>query len=411
MKTKKRIEDLAVLGGKPAFKDKLHVGCPNIGEKRRFLDRVNAMLARRWLANNGPYVQEFEQALTRLLGVRDCIAACNGTTALELAIRALDLKGEVILPSFTFIATAHALQWHNITPVFCDIDSSTHCIDPRRVEELITPRTTGIIGVHLWGRPCDVETLSHIANRHHLELIFDAAHAFACSNRERMIGNFGHAEVFSFHATKFFNTFEGGAITTNDEELAEKVRLTRNFGFADYDEVVCLGTNGKMSEVSAAMGLTQLESLNSFIDQNHRNYMQYLDELRDLPGVYVFRDERREKQNYQYVVVEIDEQASPLSRDQLMRTLWAENVLVRRYFYPGCHKMKPYSDLFPEVGERLPETEKLVSRVLVLPTGSSIGPQEITGLCQIIRFALAHGQELRTQLPEQTISQVSAFAR
>ena len=408
---KKCIEDLAVFGGKPAFKDKLHVGRPNIGDKGRFLDRVNVILDRKWLTNNGPYVQEFEQALTQLLGVRHCITACNGTIALELTIRALELKGEVILPSFTYIATAHALQWHGITPVFCDIDPSTHGIDSRRVEELITPHTTGIIAVHLWGRPCAVETLSDIANRHDLELIFDAAHAFACSNRDRMIGNFGHAEVFSFHATKFFNTFEGGAITTNDEELAEKVRLIRNFGFAGNDKVVCLGTNGKMSEISAAMGLTQLESLNDFVEHNHRNYRQYLDELRDLPGVHVFPHDGREKQNHQYVVLEIDDQASPLSRDQLMRILWAENILVRRYFYPGCHKMKPYCDLFPEVGERLPETGKLAGRVLVLPTGTSVGPREIAGVCQIVRFALAHGQELRKQLAEQTTSEVTGFTR
>ena len=180
---------------------------------------------------------------------------CNATVALEIAIRAMGMSGEVIVPSFTFVATAHALQWQEITPVFCDIDPRTHNLDPNRIEEMITPRTTGIIGVHVWGRPCAVDALAEIAQRRHLKLLFDAAHAFGCSYQGQMIGNFGDAEVFSFHATKFFNTFEGGAVVTNDDELAAKMRLMKNFGFHGYDNVIYVGTNGKMSEVSAAMGL------------------------------------------------------------------------------------------------------------------------------------------------------------
>ena len=176
------------------------------------------MLDRRWLSNNGVFVRDFERQIADYLGVKHCIAVCNGTIALELAIRALELKGEVIIPSFTFIATAHALQWQEITPVFCDIDPKTHTLNPWRVESLITPRTSGIIGVHVWGQPCDVETLTEIANKHHLKLMFDASHAFGCSHGRTMIGNFGSAEVFSFHATKFINAFEGGAIVTNDDE-------------------------------------------------------------------------------------------------------------------------------------------------------------------------------------------------
>src|SRR5262249_29470985 len=159
------------------------------------------------------------------------VAICNGTVALEIAIRALGLSGEVIVPSFTFIATAHALQWQGITPVFCDIDPQTHNLNPRRIDQLITPATTAILGVHLWGRTCDADALNEIANLRNLKLLFDAAHAFGCSHKGRMIGNFGDAEVFSFHATKFFNTLEGGAVVTNNDELADKCRLMRNFGF------------------------------------------------------------------------------------------------------------------------------------------------------------------------------------
>jgi dTDP-4-amino-4,6-dideoxygalactose transaminase len=184
--------------------------------------------------------------------------------ALEIAVRAAGLSGEVIVPSFTFIATAHALQWQHITPVFCDIDPRTHNIDPVAVEALITPRTTGIVGVHIWGRGCDVTKLTDVARRHKLRLLFDAAHAFGCSYEGTAIGNFGDAEVFSFHSTKWLNSFEGGAVVTNDDDLAGKVRLMGQFGFADYDRVDSIGTNAKMSEVAAAMALTSIESADVF---------------------------------------------------------------------------------------------------------------------------------------------------
>jgi len=406
---KTRLLDLAVFGGPPAFTDKLHVGRPNIGDRQRLLARINDMLDRRWLSNDGPYAQEFEQRVADMVGVKHCIAMCNGTVALEIAVRALGLKGEVIVPSFTFIATAHALQWQEITPVFCDIDPRTHNIDPRQVERMTTPRTTGIIGVHVWGRPCDVEVLTEIAHRHNLKLLFDAAHAFGCSYKGQMIGNFGDAEVFSFHATKFFNTFEGGAVVTNDDDLAAQIHLMKNFGFAGYDKVIYIGTNGKMSEVSAAMGLTGLESLDEFVTINRRNYNQYKRELEGVPGVQLITYDDTEKCNYQYIIMEIDETTAQISRDELQQVLWAENVLARRYFYPGCHRMEPYRSYFPHAGLLLPETEKLVKRVLSLPTGTAVGSNEISKICQIIRFVVAHSREIRERLPNST-SASSKFA-
>jgi dTDP-4-amino-4,6-dideoxygalactose transaminase len=280
----KRFYELAFFSGKPMFREKLHVGRPNIGNRESLLERINEMLDRRWLSNQGQFVQEFEQRLANYLGVKHCIAICNGTIALELAIRALELTGEVIVPSFTFIATAHALQWQEITPVFCDIKPKTHTLNPLRIESLITPRTSGIIGVHLWGQACDVEALTEIANKHNLKLMFDASHALGCTHKAQMIGNFGSAEVFSFHATKFINSFEGGAVATNNDELNKKIRLMKNFGFAGYDNVIYLGTNGKMSEVSAAMGLTSLESIDEFVDVNRQNYQTYKTELANIPG-------------------------------------------------------------------------------------------------------------------------------
>jgi len=396
--TKSNLEDLAIFGGKPAFKEPLHVGRPNIGDRASLLKRINDMLDRRWLTNNGPYVQELEERIGSLLGVKHCIATCNGTVALELAIRAAGLCGEVILPSFTFIATPHALQWQEITPVFCDVDPRTHTINPWRVEAMITPRTSGIIGVHVWGKPCDVEALTEIARKHNLKLMFDASHAFGCSYQGKMIGNFGEAEVFSFHATKFFNTFEGGAIVTNNDELAAKIRLMKNFGFAGYDNVVYIGTNGKMSEVSAAMGLTSLESLKDFISINYANYKQYQHELAGIPGISLFTYGETERCNYQYIVLEVDESLTKITRDQLINILSNENVLARRYFYPGCHQMEPYRSYFPHAGLLLPETDKLVQRVLLLPTGTAVGLCEISQICEIIGLVVAQGEKIRGKL-------------
>jgi len=392
---KKDWYELAIFSEEPIFKEKLHVGCPNIGNRLRLVDRINDILDRRWLTNNGPYVQEFEQKIAKTLGARHCIAMNNGTVALEITIRALGLTGEVIIPAFTFIATAHALQWQEITPVFCDIDHQSCNINPCRVEQLITPHTTGIIGVHLWGRSCDVDALANIARRYNLKLLFDAAHAFGCSHQGQMIGNFGDAEVFSFHATKFINTFEGGATVTNDDELAARIRLMKNFGFAGYDDVVYIGTNGKMSEIAAVMGLTSLESLEEFIVVNHQNYKHYQQHLAELPGISLLTYDHNEKCNYQYIIISIDEAITKISRDQLMKVLQAENVLARRYFYPGCHRMEPYRSCFPHADLLLHNTNRLATRVLSLPTGTAIGLDEITKICQIIRLAISHAEEIK----------------
>ncbi len=395
--------DLAIFGGAPAFHQRLHVGRPNIGSRENLFARIDNILDRGWLTNNGPEVKEFERRIADFAGARHCIATCNATVALGIALRALDLKGEVIVPSFTFIATAHVLQWQGITPVFCDVSKQNHLIDPARVEQLITSRTSGILGVHLWGQACDVGALAEIALRHNLKILYDAAHAFACSHRGRMIGNFGNAEVYSFHATKFFNSFEGGAVVTNDDELAKKIRLMKNFGFSDYDEVSYIGINGKMTEVCAAMGLTSLESIDAFISANRNNYEQYLRELDDVPGVRLLIYDATEKMNYQYVVLEIDPVVAKLTRDEILKVLWAENVYARRYFYPGCHRMEPYRSYYPNAGIMLPVTEQLVAQVLTLPTGASVLPEDISKICQIIKTAVSNAEIVHQLMSDELL--------
>ena len=381
--------DLAVNGAPPLFRQPLHVGRPNIGNHERFIERTRAILERQWLSNNGPVAQEFEQAIASFLGVKHCIAMCNGTIALEIAIRALGFQGEVIVPSFTFVASAHALQWQAITPIFADIDPQTHNLDPDSVRRMITPRTTGILGVHLWGRAAPVEPLQEIADEHGLALMFDASHGFGCSHGGRLLGNFGRCEVFSFHATKFFNTFEGGAIVTNDDELAEKTRLMRNFGFHGYDNVIYPGTNGKLTEISAAMGLTNFQELDRFVAVNWRNYELYRKGISSLPGLSLLGFDESERNNFQYIVALVGD-GFPCSRDRLIDVLHAENVLARKYFWPGCHKMEPYKSHYPHAGLMLPQTEETARRVVVLPTGSTVTDADVRGVLSVLR-ALANG--------------------
>jgi len=376
--------DLAIHGAAPAFSEPLHVGRPNMGDRAAFMQYAADIFDRRWLSNGGPLVQEFEARVAQHLGVKHCVAMCNGTIALEIAIRALGLEGEVIVPSYTFVATAHALQWQGITPVFADIDPATHALSPAAVRRMITPRTTGIIGVHLWGRAAPVAELQDIADEHKLKLMYDAAHAFSCTHEGRMIGSFGACEVLSFHATKFFNTFEGGAVVTNDDALADTMRLMRNFGFSGLDQVSHPGTNGKMIEIAAAMGLVNLEALDEVIAANRRNYLAYQEALHGIPGVSLLRYDEAERNNYQYVVLEVGD-GCPAARDQLVAALRAENIMARRYFWPGCHNMEPYRSLFPHAGLVLPATAAVADRVIVLPTGQTMDAAMVATVAQVIR--------------------------
>lgn len=363
----------------------MFVGRPNVGDRDALYQRVDTILDSYWLTNDGDYVRELESKLAEYLNVEHCIAMCNGTVALELAVRATGMTGNVLVPAMTFIATAHALQWQQIRPVFVDIDPHGLNICPKAAESMIDDETSGILGVHLYGRPCDIKSLSKLADKYDLRLVFDAAHAFGSSYEGRKLGGFGDCEVFSFHATKVFNTFEGGAVTTNNAELAEKLRLMRNFGFEGEDAVSYIGTNGKMAEINAAMGLTNLEHIESFIDVNLQNYRAYRAGLNNLPGIRLIDYDEKESNNYQYVIIEIDEKHAGCTRDQLKNHLSDHGVIARRYFYPGCHRMEPYRTLYPDAGTNLPATEAFSEMMLALPTGTQINAEEVGEICQLIR--------------------------
>jgi dTDP-4-amino-4,6-dideoxygalactose transaminase len=382
--------DLAINGATPASAASVHVSRPNTGGRDRFMQLAGDMFDRGWLTNNGPMVQELERRICDYLGVKHCVAICNGTIALEIAIRALGLQGEVIIPSWTFVATAHSLSWQGIQPVFADIDPATHNLDPASVRRMLTPRTSGIIGVHVWGRPAPVEELQAIADERGIPLMFDAAHAFGCSHRGRRIGSFGKAEVFSFHATKWFNTFEGGAITTNDGELAEKMRLMRNFGFVHFDKVIHPGTNGKMPEVCAAMGVANFDGMADILAANRRNHAEYRQKLAGIGDVSVIDYDPAEDNNHHYVVAELGP-GFPASRDEVVAALHAENILARKYFWPGAHRMQPYADLYPHAGLLLPMTQQVADRVIVLPSGTTLPEGTVDVIADVIRV-LASGQ-------------------
>ncbi|MDP2291322.1 MAG: DegT/DnrJ/EryC1/StrS family aminotransferase [Actinomycetota bacterium] len=396
------VDSLVAFGGTSTTDRVLYVGRPNIPDREAVLARVGAALDRKWLSNDGPMVREFEEVIEARLGVRHCVAVANATQGLSITAAALGLHGEVVVPAFTFVATAHSLAWLGITPVFCDIDRRSHQIDPAAVEAAITERTTGILAAHTWGRPCDIDALDAVAARHGLQLFFDAAPAYGASYQRTSIGNFGRAEILSFHATKIVNCGEGGAILTNDDEIAAAARLMRTFGFADTDLVTSIGTNAKMSELAAAMGICSLSEFDHYLDVNVRNFEQYTSALADVPGITVVPCEPNTGINYNNVVIEVDPQVAGIHRDLMLEMLTAEQILVRRYFWPGCHRMEPYRSLRPPTDTDFPVTDEVAARVLSLPTGTGVEAGDIERVCHLIAGLVEHGAEITRRAPAGT---------
>lgn len=389
----------AILGGPPAFARPLHVGRPNVPDEERVLALVREAFGRRWLTSFGPLVKQFERDLARQAGVKHCIATCNASVALQVLIRASGLRGEVVLPSFTFVATAHTLLWEGVTPVFCDIDEATGNLDPEHARRLITPRTTGIVGVHLWGHPAPTEALAALAAEHDLTLLYDSAHAIGSSRLGRPVGSFGDAEVYSFHATKFVNSFEGGAVVTDDDGLAERVRSMHNYGRGEGEHVLSVGTNAKMNEIAAAMGLTSLAHMPDLIETNRVRYERYAAGLAGAPGLRLRAPAAENRVNHSYVVLEVDEAAAGLGRDAVVAALRAENVLARTHFHPGCHRTAPYADApATHAPLPLPHTEALSERVVVLPTGTGIEPTEVDDVCAVLRDLVRRAPAIRAAL-------------
>ena len=398
---KKQPSDLACCGGQPLFAEKLYVGRPNLCDRAKLHAALDQIFDNRWLTNDGPFLRRFEERLQTFLGVRHVVAVCNATIGLQMVYRALGradpARRKALMPAFTFIATAHAWEWEGGTPVFCDVDPDRHLLAPADVAARLDDETGLIVGVHVWGQPGRIDELEALARARKIPLVFDSAHAFSNFHGSRRIGGFGDAEVFSFHATKFFNTFEGGAIATNDDALAAELRHMRNFGFAGYDRVVRLGTNGKMQEISAAMGLCLLDEIDGLLETNRRNYRAYRAAFAGLPGISLLELDKPETLNCQYVVGHLSPDLPAFARDLLVDVLWAENVVARKYFYPGCHRSAPYAARAPV--PVLPVTDDLCRRVVVFPAGAAVAPDQIRLIADTVRFVLEHADEIQRKRP------------
>jgi dTDP-4-amino-4,6-dideoxygalactose transaminase len=383
---------------KPAFlrsEDPIVVGKPNVALSDSLMKRFELVLQSKQLTNNGPNVQDLEKKIADYIGVEHCILINNATIGLEILLDVLDISGEVLMPSYTFVATAHAAYRSGLTPVFVDILGDTHGIDVDKIRQAINTNVVAIMGVNLWGIPCNLNALEELSNEFQIPLIFDSAHAFGSSYGKRMVGTFGTAEVFSFHTTKFFNTFEGGAITTNDDNLANKLRLYRGFGIERPDHVVQIGTNAKLSEFHAVMGLANFDHIDRIMRLNQENYNTYREIFSDSGVGEILELDKFGESNYQYVVLELSDNFVP-ERDKVIAHFELLNVYLRKYFWPSCHNMEPYSSNSSVHSKNsLIVTEQVANRVIVLPTGSSVSPEVCGSIAnEIIRFCESTAKDI-----------------
>lgn len=340
---------------------------------------------REYYTNHGPLAQKLEQRLSTMLEVRHAICVSNATVGLMMLGEALALRGKVITPAFTFIATAQALTWAGLEPVFCDVDPETHQLDPACVEALIDPEVSAILPVNLWGDCCAIPQLRDIATRYDLHLFFDSAHGFGCSFDYRPLGGFGDAEVFSFHATKMISAAEGGCITTNDDALAARLRNIRSSYGAGESVPVVKTSNGRMSEAHAVIALLNLDELPRILDRNHQIFDGYRNGLSGIDGLRLHEPGHTSTTNHQYIVCDVDERAFGMSRDALLQHLHCHNIIARRYFYPGVHRCPPFNSQPPP--RDLPVTERLTERLLQLPSGALVHDDDVRMICQIISKA------------------------
>lgn len=376
-----------LLGGKPVFKSPIYVTKPVLPSMEQFVERIKLIFKTGILTNSGPFSVELEKTITKYLGVSDCALLCNGTIALQLALSSYRLSGEIITTPFTFPATVHVIALNQITPVFCDIDSDTYNIDVRQIENLITTKTTAILPVHVYGVPCDVEAIDIIAKRHGLRVIYDAAPAFGVQYKGRSIGNFGDASMFSFHGTKIFSTFEGGALVSSDDYFMQRVRILRNFGIISETEVISLGINGKINEIQCAFGLATLDLIKDEIAKRKYLYNKYTNGLKNLPGLYFQKIPKDIEQNYQYFSIRINKEEYGLNRDELTLVLREENIFPRKYYYPLCSQYPIYKGLPFSKPDILPVATNVTENILCLPLYGILSPEIVDIIIEIIHQA------------------------
>ena len=346
---------------------KIHVTQPSLPDLNEFIHSLKEIWANKQLTNNGSFHQEFEKQLADFLGVKYISLFANGTLALISALQVLRISGEVITTPYSFVATTHSLWWNGIKPVFVDIDPESKNIDPLKIEAAITPRTTAILPVHVYGNPCAVEKIQKIGDVFGLKVIYDAAHAFGVTLNGDSLLNFGDLSILSFHATKTFNTIEGGAIVCHDENTKKRIDYLKNFGFADEVTVVAPGINAKMNEVQAAYGLLQMKSFKSQVLERKKLGVAYRSLLKGIKGLSFHEEIEGVEHNYSYFPIFIDENEFGITRDELYFKLRENNIYGRRYFYPLISEFPAYRGLTSADPEKLPVAEQIAKQVICLP--------------------------------------------
>lgn len=364
---------------------RINVTQPVLPDFEEFTAMLKDIWDRKWLTNNGVYHQQFEKELAEYLGVPYISLFSNGTLALISALQVLNITGEVITTPYSFVATTHALWWNNIKPVFVDIESQYCNLDPKKIEAAITPQTTAILPVHVYGNPCENNKIQEIADRYGLKVIYDAAHAFSVKQEGQSILNFGDLSILSFHATKVFNTIEGGAIICHDEKTKKRIDYLKNFGFAGETSVIAPGINAKMNEIQAAYGLLQLKSIDAVIAKRKEIFTFYKNQLENIEGIDILPIDVDVEQNYSYCPIFIDEKIYGKSRDDLYEKLKENNIYGRRYFYPLISQFPTYRGLDSSKSDNLPVAEEITEKVICLPIYPDIEDEVLQLVVSLIR--------------------------
>ena len=360
--------------------DKVLVTKSSLPKFEDYCNKIKSVWEKSWLTNNGPLHEELEAKIKKYLDVKNVTLFTNGHLALENAIKVLDLKGEVITTPFTFISTTHAITRNGLTPVFCDINPIDYTMDVSKIEELISDKTCAIIPVHVYGNICNVEEIERIARKHNLKVIYDAAHAFGIKYKGKSVANYGDISMFSFHATKVFNTIEGGALVYNDDNLKEKLDYLKNFGITDEEHIDYIGGNAKMNEFQAAMGICNIQELDEKIEMRKKVYERYLEQLKDVQGIKLNYIKEEVESNYAYFPIVIEDDYK-YTRDELFQLLMDNNIFSRKYFYPISNEI----DIYKDCKGKTPIAKDISNRVLTLPLYPDLDLEIVDKICNIIK--------------------------
>jgi dTDP-4-amino-4,6-dideoxygalactose transaminase len=385
------------------FEKPITVARPALPPLEEFHRGLEGIWDRAWLTNDGPLVAQFRDLLLRFCGVEHASLFANGTLGLQIALQGMGITGDVITTPYTFVATTHALFWNRLRPVFVDIEPTYYSIDPDCIEAAITPWTSAILAVHVYGQPCRLNELQRVARKHGLKLLYDAAHAFGVRVNGKPIGTFGDLSMFSFHATKVFHSIEGGMLTFREAELQRRLDYLKNFGFESETEVVMPGTNAKMSEFHALMGILLLSHIDEMIEKRCNLTLHYRRRLAEIPGICLPAPPAAGvRYNYAYFPVEIEHEAFGMSRDDLYHRLREYNVLTRRYFYPIIPDLPCYRPIFRDA--HLSVARRVATRILALPLYSDLHVDDVDRICDMIEYFHAQARPSAFVATEATVS-------